>query len=275
MDVRQTWPSVIVSIVLLLTGLCLNVNVKEAIIHGISGHPVYLEATYLVEPSNKLHSITWKVDKEGPTRILQYIVSKNKTLPSTPFRQRIKFDSETGSLVLFDFTPSDQGTYQITVTADDGAEDKASTEVTLYEPIAGIMVTMTPNETFSSRNVTLSCSVERGTEPEFSWRKDGRNITETGRLSVWNSGQSLNLPMFSLEDCGSYACLATNQLNNKTGSLNLLASSRFPQCRVDLRTNPRHRFVLPVLFVIVGTLMGLVSCSAKVGKIALQRTRSK
>ncbi|XP_078393070.1 hepatic and glial cell adhesion molecule-like [Cetorhinus maximus] len=273
MDVRQTWPSVIVSIVLLLTGagLCLNVNVKEAIIHGITGHPVHLEATYLVEPSNKLHSITWKVDKEGPTRILQYIVSKNRTLPSTPFRHRIKFDSETGSLVLFDFAPSDRGTYQITVTADDGAEDKASTEMTLYEPIAGIMVTMTPNETFSSHNVTLSCSVERGTEPEFSWRKDGRNITE----SLWNSGQSLNLPMFSLEDCGTYACLVANQLNSKTHSLNLLESSRFPQCRVDLRKNTRHHYVLPVLFVIVGTLMGLVSFSTKVGKIALQGTRSK
>ncbi|XP_072325123.1 hepatic and glial cell adhesion molecule-like isoform X2 [Scyliorhinus torazame] len=188
MDIRQTLPLVIIGIILLLTGvgLCLNVKLKEGNIYGISGQSINLEATYLVESSNKLHSITWKVDKAGPTRILQYIISKNKTLTSTPYRNRIRFDSNTGSLILLDFTPSDRGTYQIIVTADDGAEDKASTEVTLY------------------------------------------------------------------------------------------ASSNVPQCRVDLRTNKRQHYIIPILIVTFSTLLtGLVIYSTKVGKIALQKSRSK
>ncbi|XP_038669798.1 HEPACAM family member 2-like [Scyliorhinus canicula] len=278
MDIRQTLPSVIISIILLLTGagLCLNVKLKEGNIYGISGQSINLKATYLVESSNKLHSITWKVDKSGPTRILQYIINKNKTLTSTPYRNRIKFDSKTGSLILLDFTPSDQGTYQIIVTADDGAEDKASTEVTLYEPIEGITIIMAPNQTSSIRNVTLSCSVKYGTMPKFSWTKNGKSIMETESISLCNLGQSLTLHAFGLEDCGTYTCSVANRLNNQTYSLNLLASSNFPQCRVDLSTNKRQHYIIPILIVTFSTLLaGLVIYSTKVGKIALQKSRSK
>ncbi|XP_067874577.1 hepatic and glial cell adhesion molecule-like [Heterodontus francisci] len=278
MDVRRTRPSAIISIVLIwaAAALCLNVHLKEETIYGISGRSIYLEATYRVEPSNKLHSITWKVEKERPTRILQYIVSKNKTLPSTPYRHRIGFDSETGSLVLSRFAESDQGIYQITVTADDGAEDKASTEVTVYEPIAGVSVTMTANETGSGSNATLSCSVQSGTKPEFSWTKDGENITATGGLALWNTRQRLLLHMLSLDDCGTYTCSVTNLLNKQTHSLNLSASSGFPQCELRLSIKKRHYYLLLVSLVILATLlMGLAIYSTKVSKIALQCARSK
>ncbi|XP_072409579.1 hepatic and glial cell adhesion molecule-like [Chiloscyllium punctatum] len=278
MDIKGPKAIAFVNIVLLLTaaGCALNVNLREDVIYGISGQPILLEASYHVGPSNRLHSIIWKVDNVGATRILQYIVSKNTTIPSSPYRTRIQFDSETGSLRLFNFTPLDQGTYQITVTADDGAEDKASTLVTLYERIAGVTVTMTPNVTNAMRNITLSCSAEGGTQPEFSWTKDRKNITETERVSIGNSGQTLELYMLGAEDCGIYTCLVTNQLNSQTQSLSLLASPSFPQCSTDWALPRRHHYLLIIITVASGiVLMSLLIYSTQVGKIALQRTRSK
>ncbi|XP_060708578.1 HEPACAM family member 2-like [Hemiscyllium ocellatum] len=277
MDIKGPKAIVFINVVLLLTaGYALNVNLRDAVIYGISGQPIHLQASYHVGPSNRLHSIIWKVDNVGATRILQYIVSMNTTIPSSPYRTRIQFDSETGSLRLSNFTPFDQGTYQITVTADDGAEDKASTQVTMYEHIAGVTVTMTPNVTNSMRNITLSCSVERGTRPEFSWTKDRKNITETERLSIGNSGQTLELYMLGAEDCGTYTCLVTNQLNNQTQSLSLSASLNFLQCSTDLASPKRHHYLLAIITVASGiVLMSLLIYSTKVGKIALQSTRSK
>ncbi|XP_067831550.1 hepatic and glial cell adhesion molecule-like [Heptranchias perlo] len=256
MDIR-TRPSVIICIVLLFTGAgsCLDVKLKEEIIYGIDGQAIHLDATYQVEPSNKLHSITWKVDREGPTRILQYIAGKNKTLPSTPYRSRIQFDSETGSLVLFNFAESDQGSYQVTVTAEDGAETKASTEVTAYERISGVMVSMALNETNSPSNVTLICSVRNGTKPDFFWTKGGKNVTDMSGLVIEESGRRLVLHMISLEDCGSYTCKVSNELNHQIYSLNLSASSNFPQCEVQGITRKRHRYLLPILFFIPAALM--------------------
>ncbi|XP_048476507.1 hepatocyte cell adhesion molecule-like isoform X2 [Rhincodon typus] len=94
----------------------------------------------------------------------------------------------------------------------------------MTKPVAGVMVTMMPNDTNSVQNVTLSCSAEHGTRPEFFWTKDGKNITETGRLSIRNFGQALVMHMVSVEDCGIYTCLVANQLNSRTQSLNLLVS---------------------------------------------------
>ncbi|XP_048379672.1 hepatic and glial cell adhesion molecule-like [Stegostoma tigrinum] len=278
MDIKGARTIGIINMVLLMTTTVfpLSVNLKEDVIYGISGEAIFLEASYHVEPSSRLHSIIWKVDNAGATRILQYIVSKNTTLPSSPYRNRIQFDSETGTLRLSNFSQLDQGTYQITVTAEDGAEDKASALVTLYEPIVGVMVTMMPNDTTSVWNVTLSCSAERGTQPEFSWTKDWKNVTETERLSIINSGQTLVMHMVSAEDCGIYTCRVANQLSNKTQSMNFLASPSFPQCRRNPSSPKRNHYLPVVVLVAFGiALASLVIYFTKVSKLALQRTRPK
>ncbi|XP_051901296.1 uncharacterized protein LOC127587144 [Pristis pectinata] len=196
--------------------------------------------------------------------------------PPRPTRHRVRFHSATGSLRLSDFTQSDRGLYQITVTAVDGAEAKAQAQVAVYEPVAGIDVSVSPNRTSPGQNLTLSCSVSGGSDLRFFWTKESRNVTERAWPVPRDLGQDLVLSVLSWADCGTYTCTAWNLLNRQTRSINLTASSDLPQCQIPDSPGVRIRLLVlaPVLLCFL-LLVGSLAFSLRVGLKSLQKARTK
>ncbi|XP_072122207.1 HEPACAM family member 2-like isoform X2 [Mobula birostris] len=257
---------------------CLEVRLSEELVWGLVGQAVELKAEYQLGVSERLHSITWRVDKDYPTRILQYIASRNTTLPSAPYQHRVQFNSTTGSLCIARFTESDRGLYHITVTAVDGTEVKAQARVAVYEPVSGIIVSLYPNRTSPQQNVTLKCSVVAGSKLQFAWSKDGQNITARGWVVQWDMGQDLVLPELGWEDCGTYTCKVWNTINSQSLSLNLTASSDVPVCQTqDMPERLRFLLLSPVLlcfllgvvllFFSIGGELPLTWCSGKCSQV--------
>ncbi|XP_069796147.1 HEPACAM family member 2-like [Narcine bancroftii] len=253
---------------------CLEVRLEDREVHGMLGKTLDLRSRYRLEAGERLHSITWRVDRDYPTRILQYITGKDTTLPSSPYRHRIRFDSATGSLCLFNFSRGDRGLYQITLTTVDGIEHKDGAKVEVYGPVVGIRVAVIPNQTSLGPNLTLSCTVTGGSQLRIWWSKVGRNITGSSRLESGHSRLLLPLSVRSWEDCGTYTCSAWNLLNRVTRSLNLTGLPGLPQCQTMENARLRLRFLLvaPALFCLL-LLSGILACNLRVGKLALKKAR--
>ncbi|XP_059824886.1 HEPACAM family member 2-like [Hypanus sabinus] len=276
MDLRTTAIFIVCFTLLYLAPTyCLEVRLSEQLVWGQLGEPVELKAEYQLGVSERLHSITWRVDKDFPTRILQYIASRNATLPSAPYQHRVQFNSTTGSLCITRFTESDHGLYHITVTAVDGTEVKAEARVAVYEPASGIIVSLSPNRTSPQQNMTLKCSVMGGSKLQFTWSKDGQNVTARGWVVQRDMGQDLVLPELGWEDCGTYTCTVSNRISRLSFNLSLTASSDVPVCQTqDMPERLRFLLLTPV-FLCFLLLVVLLLLSVGVGKKMFQKARMK
>lgn len=255
----------------------LGVRVREGRTLAVLGGPANLWTELDVGRGERLHSITWRVEREGqgPVRILQHIVAKNSTLLSTPYGSRVHFDPDTGSLRLLVFTAGDCGRYRITVTAANGVEARDQTRLDIYEPVGSLYVSVATNWTSALDNLTLSCRVMGGSDVRVVWEMDGRNVTDRSRLLSREHELELFLPQLSASHCGVFTCRAWNQLNRQSSSLYLADYLDMPQCRSVSEGSVRARLLLlgPALFCCL-LLAGALACSLTDGKKALMKTRS-
>ncbi|XP_048379688.1 hepatic and glial cell adhesion molecule-like isoform X2 [Stegostoma tigrinum] len=223
-------------------------------LYVIAGTPLSLNMRYPALARRRIHSVSWKVDEPIFRRILQYIVSNNKTYPSSTYRGRFRFHSENGTLVLRNFTSRDAGLYCITVTDVEGAEQTACTLVRLYEQISALSI-----EAFrSAYNLTLHCSAQNGTDLHYHWLKDGENLTETNDVLISDDGQRLALTSRNPTLCGIFTCLVTNKLGQESVTKTVSETDGFASCMQIHK--PRERQSWLIVTGIMATLI-LLACA--------------
>ncbi|XP_059826726.1 uncharacterized protein LOC132394382 isoform X3 [Hypanus sabinus] len=99
---------------------------------GIAGSSLDFGSVYDQVVRQELYSVTLK--KSQPTlRVFLSIISSGKMIPSNSYKDRVKFDPDSGSLQLLNFTAGDTGTYQLILTASNGTDFTKSIRVRLYE----------------------------------------------------------------------------------------------------------------------------------------------
>ncbi|XP_043934993.1 uncharacterized protein LOC122808082 [Protopterus annectens] len=214
-----------------LAGGLSGVSIKEDVMYGIENEPLFLIAEYFQDPSTPIEIIIWELKKEmHTTRILQHIMNKNLTILSDPYKSRLHFYRDSGSLQLQRFANStDVGVYEIILIDSNGAEIKASMQVKQYERIEELSINVQKSTIASSLVLLFVCSVKSGTAPQFSWQKDGKNITckttdtisdyginytmDVATCNLSTDGTKLTFVSGSHTVCGNFSCTAKNQLN--------------------------------------------------------------
>lgn len=81
------------------------------------------------------------------------------------------------------------------------------------------------------RKITLQCRASGNPTPEISWEKDGHTIPLGHPHYVIKPNKNLRINSASLEDAGSYRCIASSRVGKDVSwPANVIVESKFAYC---------------------------------------------
>ncbi|XP_055516558.1 hepatocyte cell adhesion molecule-like [Leucoraja erinacea] len=190
--------------VILLLGLLqkvnsLSVSGNTQLVTGFLHQPIYLAVK--VNDSSSVQTIRWKIG-------VQVIVEHTSSLSAEVFpmfKERMDYIAENNSLLIHRLSLQDEGQYISITSFESGAEVGSYINLTVLVPVSQPSITVqTENDPYPT--VTMNCTVENGSSPQFSWTKDNIRVS-TGH-------QSLRIANLNGSACGVYTCLVQNPVNS-------------------------------------------------------------
>ncbi|XP_073718454.1 natural killer cell receptor 2B4-like [Misgurnus anguillicaudatus] len=204
----------------------------------------------------------------GPqeTRIAQ-IHEKNIIIDDTNeiFRNRLKLDSQTGSLTITNIIITNSGLYKLKVIISSSSRETSYKRfnVTVYAhlPIPVITCTKSSSSSSSERlNCSLLCSVLNVRDVSLSWYK-GNSLLSS--ISVSDLNIRLSLPLeVEYQDNNTYSCVVNNPITNQTQHLNI--SDPCQTCSGSREPFSSYYWIPAVMAVILFLVAAAVAAAAAV-----------
>lgn len=194
------------------------IHIPTLVHHGIEGKSLLLS----VETRFPLDEVeiqgTWSHTRPSGTRATLVTFTKESTIIDMMYRNHLLFREPNVSLLIRKLNQDDEGDYTLDLNIEFHnktglvIKEKQTVHVTVDVPVSSPVIEKNPLYTVieDKGNVTLSCSVERGTRVVFQWLRDNVALGPNDRYHFSKKNSTLFISPVRKEDKGTYRCVASN-----------------------------------------------------------------
>ncbi|XP_074543035.1 HEPACAM family member 2 [Halichoeres trimaculatus] len=194
------------------------IHIPTLVHHGIEGRSLLLS----VETRFSLDEVeiqgTWSHTRPSGTRATLVTFTKESTITDMMYRNHLLFREPNVSLLIRKLNPDDEGDYTLDLNIEFHnktglvIKEKRTVHVTVDVPVSSPVIEKNPSYAVieDKSNVTLSCSVEKGTRVVFQWLRDNVALGPNDRYHFSKENSTLFINPVRKEDKGMYSCVASN-----------------------------------------------------------------
>ncbi|KFM05093.1 HEPACAM family member 2, partial [Aptenodytes forsteri] len=200
-------------------GICsaLKLTVPSHTIHGIEGQPLHLTVDYNFNATASEIQIIWLFER--PQSNPKYLLgSVNQTVvPDLEYQHKFTLIPPNASLMINPLHLSDEGNYILKVNVRGNGTIAASQkiQVAVDVPVTKPIVHTEPSSGVVEYvgNITLKCTVEKGTRVVYQWMKNGKPLHAGPNYTFSSNNATLLIVPVVKEDIGNYSCLVSNPVS--------------------------------------------------------------
>ncbi|XP_032820370.1 hemicentin-2-like isoform X2 [Petromyzon marinus] len=210
-----------------------NVSVNVTIQEPVSKPQVKVESTVVLD---RVGAVTMTCSHDMNTQPEYSWLRNNR--PIFAQEERYTFIGGGASLRVESVRHTDTGAYRCVVWNDVSKETSEPVTVTILEAVTKPRVEMDRSEALEgTHSVTMACSHDMSTQPEYSWLRDNRPISAAEERHKFLDGNaSLRVENVKKEDAGLYQCVVKNSLSQATSDpvrMTVLEAATKPRVDMD------------------------------------------
>uniref|UniRef100_A0A8C3TVT4 HEPACAM family member 2 n=1 Tax=Catharus ustulatus TaxID=91951 RepID=A0A8C3TVT4_CATUS len=200
-------------------GICsaLKLTVPSHTIHGIEGQPLHLSVDYNFNATASEIQIIWLFERSqsNPKYVLGSV--NQRVVPDLEYQDKFTLIPPNASLRINPLHLSDEGNYIVKVNVRGNGTIAASQkiQVAVDVPVSKPTVRTEPSSGVVEYvgNITLKCTVDRGTRVVYQWMKNGKRLHAGPNYTFSSNNATLLIVPVVKEDIGNYSCLVSNPVS--------------------------------------------------------------
>ncbi|KAF4794302.1 HEPACAM family member 2 [Turdus rufiventris] len=202
-----------------IIGICsaLKLTVPSHTIHGIEGQPLHLSVDYNFNATASEIQIIWLFERSqsNPKYVLGSV--NQRVVPDLEYQDKFTLIPPNASLRINPLHLSDEGNYIVKVNVRGNGTIAASQkiQVAVDVPVTKPTVHTEPSSGVVEYvgNITLKCTVDRGTRVVYQWMKNGKRLHAGPNYTFSSNNATLLIVPVVKEDIGNYSCLVSNPVS--------------------------------------------------------------